>query len=124
LSKSIIDKVKNFFLGYIIVMNLQDLIFICLIILVHITMTDLYTSKLKEKFTNYFTNSRATSKAYNCGECFYKKSKNICEKSFTGKFCDTPCKWSKTIKHNSDGTQITRSFCEESKPFYQIRTFW
>jgi hypothetical protein len=105
-------------------MNLQDFILICLIIFVHIKITDLYTSKLKENFINNFIDSRATSRAFNCGECFYKKTKDVCEKSLTGKFCDTPCKWSKTIKYNSDGTKIIRQFCEESRPFYQIRNVW
>jgi len=105
-------------------MNLQDFILIFLIILVHIKITDLYTSRLKEKFINDFIDSRSTSQAFNCGECFYKKTKDACLKSLTGKFCDTPCKWSKTIKNNADGTKLIREFCEESTQFYNIRTTW
>jgi hypothetical protein len=100
-------------------MNLQDLILLCFVIIIHIAITNFYTSKLKEKFIDF----NSTSQKFNCGECFYKKTKDTCEKSLTGKFCDTPCKWSKTIKHNSDGTNITRYFCEESKPFYYIKNF-
>lgn len=102
-------------------MNLQELVFICLIILAHLYLEK--TNKPKEHYSDFIL-SRATTQAFNCGECFYKKNKSQCEKSFTGKFCDTPCKWSKTIKHGADGTKITRHFCEEARPFYQIRKFW
>ena len=94
-------------------MKFQGLLYIFLIIVFIIFILKIFKLfKSNEHFLDW---------EYNCGECFYKKNKDICEKSFMGKFCNTPCKWTKTIKHNPDGIQGFREFCEENKQFYEIK---
>lgn len=104
-------------------MILKNLVLICLIIFAHLFIIIFFKFKQsdKEKFIDLRTST--TARVFNCGECFYKKTKDQCEKSFTGKYCDTPCKWSKTIKYNSDNIPVTKEFCEENKPFYHIIKF-
>ena len=102
-------------------MILKNLVLICLIIFAHLFVINFFKQLDKEKFIDSRTST--TARVFNCGECFYKKTKGQCEKSFTGKYCDTPCKWSKTIKYNSDNITVTKEFCEENKPFYHIIKF-
>ena len=94
-------------------MEYQAFIVIFGIIFFHIFILNKFKFRFKsEKFEQ--------PKQYNCGDCYQNKTKDICEKSTTGKYCDTPCKWSKTSRINSDGSLGFKEFCEENKSFYHL----
>jgi hypothetical protein len=99
-------------------MEIQAFAIILFIITLHILV--LNTSGYKEGFRS----SKIKNFKFNCGDCFKKKTKSQCVKSLTGKFCNIPCKWSKTTKHHPDGSRSVKHFCEENNPFYKIRRIW
>ena len=100
-------------------MEIQSFLIILFIIALHILVLNISTGKSKE----YFAPTKYDYKPlfFNCGDCFRIKKENQCVKALTGKYCNIPCKWSKTIKHHPDGTKSLNKFCEENNPFYKIR---
>ncbi len=102
-------------------MEIQAFLIILLLVLLHILV--LGKSNSKEDFKNITTKKFKPVKFF-CGDCFHRKTKSECINSLTGKYCNIPCKWSKTLKHGPDGTRTITHFCEEHNPFYKIRKFW
>ncbi len=98
-------------------MEIQGFVIILLIFAIHLIL-------IKPVNKESFVLSSLRPIKVNCGDCFQRKTKSQCVKALTGKYCDTPCKWSKTLKHGPDGLKSITYFCEENKPFYKIRKIW
>lgn len=98
-------------------MEIQGFAIILLIFAIHLFL-------IKPVNKERFALPRFRPLRVNCGDCFQRKTKSQCVRALTGKYCDTPCKWSKTIRHGPDGSKSVIEFCEENNPFYDIRRFW